>query len=150
MFYQLYFSAINYFAPKWYGNKDAIEAFAQKAVQRTKDKEGMALYARIYWYAAQAQYGDDLFRKSAVVWKNLELGFDQVIAQYPDPWNVNTYAKFACLAGDKQKTRELIEKIGNDLLIPAWGAEYKFKRCKNWMLRPGGDRKPGMRPSIPL
>ena len=44
LYYELYFTATFYFAPKWHGNAEEIEEFANFAVTRTKKQEGLGMY----------------------------------------------------------------------------------------------------------
>lgn len=132
LFYQTYFAAIDYYAPKWGGSATAIENFARDALERTKAVEGYGMYARIYWYASQTQYGDGLFSESKVDWVAMKKGIDDVLAKYPDGWNINNFARFACLARDKAKTAELMARIDGAPLMAAWGAPAVFQRCKAW------------------
>jgi len=75
LYYQLYFAAMDYYTPKWHGNADDIEKFADSAVARTKKQEGYGMYARIYWTASQRQYGDKLFIESNVAWEKMKKGY---------------------------------------------------------------------------
>lgn len=131
-FYQIYFQAVNYLTPKWHGSKDEIEKFARKVVGFTRSKEKNGMYARIYWVASQDNYGSDLFTKSAVVWKEMSKAIDDVIDQYPDQWNVNNFAYFSCLAGDSNKTRQLIAMIEGKPIVSAWQDMDVYARCKAW------------------
>ncbi len=112
-FYQTYFVAMDYHTPKWGGSAQAIETFARRAMERTKDTEGFGMYARIYWYASQSQYGSKLFSHSLVHWPTMKKGIDDVLKRYPDKWNVNNFARFACLSKDQEKTAELLALVGN-------------------------------------
>jgi hypothetical protein len=132
-FYQLYFAAINYYTPKWGGSAEAIEAFAKDAMKRTRSTEGAGLYARIYWYASQAQYGERLFTESLVDWPVMKTGIDDLLKKYPDSWNTNNFAKIACLARDKPKTAELLRQIKGPPLTAAWGNAANFERCRAWV-----------------
>lgn len=76
-----------------------------------------------------------LFKNSLVEWQKMKAGFEDIIARYPDLWNLNNYAKFACLAKDKTKTQELITKIGNNLIIEAWEKRELFDRCQTWAFK---------------
>lgn len=49
----------------------------------------------------------------------METGFDDVVRAYPDYWNLNNYAKFACLADDKPKTKELTTRISGHVVDDA-------------------------------
>lgn len=143
-FYQIYFAAIDYLTPKWHGSKEKIEAFAQKSVKITRGKEADAMYSRIYWYASQTNYGDSLFTDSKVVWSKMSKSIDDVIARYPDQWNINNFAHFSCLAGDAQKANLLIGKVTGKPIIEAWGSMSSFDQCKAWSASPA--RKPENRP----
>lgn len=132
LFYQNYFAAIDYYSPKWGGSAEAIETFARKAVRLTKATEGFGMYARVYWYASQTQYGRRLFSESQVDWPTMKKGIDDVLKSYPDAWNINNFAKFACQSNDKEKTAELIARIGESPLWDAWPKRSYFRRCKFW------------------
>lgn len=137
LFYQIYFSGLEYHLPKWGGSAEAIEAFAQRAQQHTAKAEGEGMYARIYWYAAQAQYGETLFLDSRVDWPKMSRGIDDVLVKYPDAWNINHFAKFACMAGDKTKTKQLLGLMQQQPpLYVAWGDLDFYQSCVNWSQSP--------------
>lgn len=133
-FYQIYFVAIDYYAPKWGGSAKSIEEFAREAASRTRNDEGYGMYARVYWYASQTQYGDRLFSDSLVDWTTMKVGIDDVLKKYPDSWNINNFAWFACLSGDPLKTSELIKRMAEPPLMEAWGSMDNYKACKSWAL----------------
>ncbi len=132
LFYQTYFAAVDYFLPKWRGNVEDVELFARFAAGKTAATEGTGMYVRIYWYASQSQFGDDIFQNSLATWPKMKAGFDDVVARYPDDWNYNNYAKFACLARDRKKTHELLAKIGNRIVDDAWGKSGLIDTCRKW------------------
>jgi len=134
LFYQTYFAAIDYYSPKWGGSKEAIEAFARMALKITGSAEGFGMYARIYWYASQTQYGTRLFSESAVDWRTMKKGIDDVLRKYPDAWNINNFAKFACLSRDRRKTGELMARIGNTPVPAAWPSRSLMRACALWAL----------------
>lgn len=133
-YYPIYFSAINRFAPRWHGSLEMMESFAARSVELTRETEGVGMYARVYWYVSQSLYGDQLFTKSLISWDKMSQGIDDVLAKYPDQWNINNFAKFSCLARDKNKTRSLIMKISGEPLRNVWGDRDMFNFCKNWSL----------------
>lgn len=128
-FYQIYFAAIDYLTPKWHGSKEEIELFARTAVALTRKEEGDSMYSRIYWYASQTNYGNSLFTDSIVVWSMMSKSIDDVLRRYPDQWNINNFAHFACLSGDAEKTRQLIAKIDGKPIIEVWGSMRFFNAC---------------------
>ena len=136
LFYQTYFGALNYLLPKWHGNITEVEAFAQNAVKRTAAIEGGSMYARIYWYASQSQFDSDLFAESRVSWPRMRDGFDDMIKRYPDAWNLNNFAKFACLAEDKAKARELMPRVSLEFVSEAWPSSQQSTACLRWAKQP--------------
>jgi len=130
LFYQTYFAAIDYYTPKWGGSAVAIEKFARDALRRTESTEGFGMYARVYWYASQVQFGERLFSESLVNWPAMKIGIDDVLKKYPDNWNINNFAKFACLSRDKAKTAELIARMEGAPIMEVWRTPSIFKRCK--------------------
>jgi hypothetical protein len=134
--YQTYFMALEYLMPKWHGDLGEIETFAQDATSRTQGQEGQGMYARIYWYASQSQFANNLFEDSQAVWPRMKAGFEDVVARYPDPWNLNNYARFACLARDKGKTKELLERTQASIVPEAWTPESLRAQCAAWVARP--------------
>jgi len=131
-FYQIYFAAIDYLLPKWHGSKFEIEKFAKEAINITKTKEKTGLYARVYWYTSQSNYGTKLFTDSAVQWEKMSAAIDDVLEVYPDQWNINNFAYFSCLASDAKKTNTLINMIRGNALIQVWGNGTYYSRCKAW------------------
>jgi hypothetical protein len=132
LYYQLYFAALEYFLPKWHGNAKDIEEFANSAVERTKEQEGLGMYTRIYWAVSQYQYGERLFIDSNVVWEKMKKGIDDVLKRYPDQWNINNFALFACQAKDRQKAKELFNLIKEPPILQVWKSESNYLRNKSW------------------
>lgn len=133
-FYEIYFRAIEFLLPKWHGDKAMIEEFANLAVEKTREREGTGMYARIYWFASQVQYGTRLFTGSDVVWSKMAAGIDDVLERYPDQWNINNFAHFACLARDKAKAADLLARIEGEPVKRAWANNLAtFRVCKAWV-----------------
>lgn len=134
-YYPIYFSMLAYRLPMWHGDAKNIEKFARAATARTQKIEGNGMYARIYWFAAQAQYREGLFSQSLVDWKMMKSGFDDITERYPDQWNVQHYMRFACLAGDAETMRGLLPKVKEPvdrLLI--WDGVPDYDDCKRLAL----------------
>ncbi|WP_158549383.1 hypothetical protein [Lysobacter silvisoli] len=129
-YYPIYFSMLDHLLPKWHGDAESIEVFAQAAAKRSRATEGRGLYARIYWYASQINYGDDLFAESKARWGAMKAGFDDVVERYPDQWNLQSYAKFACDAGDRATLAKLLKRIGTNYEDRAWGSRAKYESCR--------------------
>jgi hypothetical protein len=61
-------------------------------------------------------------------WKRMRVGFDNIIARYPDPWNINKYARFACLAKDYETAGLLMKRIDQPM-SDIWGNEKVLRPC---------------------
>lgn len=131
-YYEIYFQAIEFYSPKWGGDATDIERFARMAMERTRASEGKGLYARIYWYASQSIYDEELFDESLARWSTMRAGIDDVLKTYPDEWNLQNFAHFACLARDRDKALELIQRVQGTAYPMVWENEENFQRCKRW------------------
>lgn len=130
-YYPIYFSMLAYLLPMWHGDAQSIETFARDATARTRKIEGDGMYARIYWFAAQAQYREGVFDQSSVDWKMMRSGFEDIIKRYPDQWNLQHYMRFACLAGDAETVRGLLPKVREPVdRILIWDGVPDYDDCK--------------------
>ena len=129
----MYFSAVRYLSPKWRGNRELLEDLANYAVLKTRERMGTGIYARIYWAASTWGYGTDLLTDSPKTWLKLRRSMSDVLAQYPDQWNVNHFARIACHAGERDVTAEMIRRIQGAPISEAWArATPTFQQCRDW------------------
>jgi len=132
-YYPNYFATIEYLAPRWHGNLEAIDDFANRAVRKTREIEGDGMYARIYWYVSQMQFGERLFQDTPVAWPKMKRGIVDVLKRYPDQWNINNFAHFACLVGDREETAKLTARVTEPSIPEAWAKDATlFARCRDW------------------
>jgi hypothetical protein len=131
-YYPNYFATIMYLQPRWHGDLAAIDEFANRAVGKTREIEGESMYARIYWYASQLEFGERLFKDTSVTWPKMKRGIVDVLKRYPDQWNINNFAHFACLAGDREVTARLTARV-SEPIREAWAKDATlFARCRDW------------------
>jgi hypothetical protein len=112
----LYFGKVQYLQPRWYGTETQLREYIAEAVAAEKSESAQILYARLQWAASQG----DMFTSGRTDWARMKAGFERMIARHPDHWNLNNYAKFACMAGDWSKVLELRQRIGDHVLESAW------------------------------
>jgi hypothetical protein len=130
-YYPMYFSAASFYLSKWHGDDAAFDMFAKSGTGILSPEQAKALYARIYWAQACGRCGD--VRTWRDHWSDIRAGFEQIIKDYPDEWNINNYARIACSAYDKDKTLELMQKIKNKPLADAWNDEiFNYEYCASW------------------
>jgi hypothetical protein len=134
-YFPVYFAGLNYFADANATERPdvarRIEAFANTAVQRLPGPDGAAIYARLYWHAFSAIYGDDLFAKSRVDWTRMRNGIDAVLSRYPDSWNRNNFAYLACLRKDQPTAQRLLAGVSEPIMA-VWKAKKIYSGCQNW------------------
>jgi hypothetical protein len=52
-----------------------------------------------------------------------------VTRRYPDQWNLQNYAHFACQARDVETLRKLLPRIEQPVLADAWSGAMSFPVC---------------------
>lgn len=121
-----YFSRINFYSPQWYGSAQAEKRVIDDAVARTRSRWGEVLYARLNWSTSDF----NMFRSGRVDWPRMKAGFEQMIKEYPDPWNLHNFAKFSCYADDLKTLSTLLPRITPEPVVAAWqnDPEY-YRRC---------------------
>ncbi len=131
-YYPLYFNMVNFTSPKWGGSWQAVDNFVKWSVEATKKDEAETLYARLYWFAYQNLLpGEELFKDTQASWPRMKKGFDDLMARHPKShWNLNNYAHFACMAGDKAAYRTLRKRIGKNVVGYAWQGQPTLDVCK--------------------
>jgi hypothetical protein len=117
--------------PQWGGSWAVIADFAGYVVKRTRAVQGQMLYARIYWHL-QGYLEPGLLASEQVDWPKIRAGFEDLVARYPDNWNLNHFARFACDAGDKATAQRLLGRIEDSVIPSAWANKAMYNRCRNW------------------
>lgn len=118
-----YQSAARLLLPKWGGTYEDVETFAQLAVARTQKAEGTGMYARIYWNLGD---GPALFAATRADWPTMKRGFEEILAKYPDPRNLNGEAMFACEAGDGATFKAVMKQLGNRIIPSIWLTDLNY------------------------
>ena len=130
-FYPLYFEAMTYYLPKWRGSIGELEHFARGVMQGRDRRTGHMLYARIYWYASESQFKDAIFVTSAAHWDAMREGFETIVHDFPDAWNIKNHARFACLVGDQGTTRDAFDRI-QEPVKEAWESTEQYRQCEHF------------------
>lgn len=121
-YYPNYFTMAFYLLPKWGGSWQVVDNFANWSVKYTQPKIGDTMYVRTYWYVYEKMWKSrTFFTKTKVSWKKMKASFQTIIRRHPKSyWDLNNYAKFACLAGDGDTFLSLRKKIGKHIMKYAW------------------------------
>lgn len=133
-YHEIWYAAANFLMPRWYGSFREIEGLAQDAVNRTYSQDGGSLYALIYWHVSTADDGRALIAQPNPVWHGMSRGFEDMIERWPDQWLINSYARLACLARDREKAREAFALMKMPPVGKAWdGLTPTFENCVAWL-----------------
>ncbi|MEO7494954.1 MAG: ankyrin repeat domain-containing protein [Massilia sp.] len=119
-YHDMVFTAAFYAHPRWYASPDAADRIARRAGESARGEQA-SLYARVYWYLDQFEYRGRLFDTGLADWPTMRTSLAALVAQYPDPWNLNAAAYFACQAKDYWTMDELLGRIGDQLVFAVWG-----------------------------
>lgn len=122
LYLPLYFRAAAYYAPRWHGSAQEYRQFIDRAVTQTRPQMGESLYARLHW----SMWTTGMFKDGTTEWPRMRAGFDRITQDYPDRWNVNNFAKFACMAGDIATFSRLSGEIGDRPLETVWGEKNGY------------------------
>ena len=137
-YYQFYFNALNYAQPKWRrhlgdygaGGLDTIDKLIKESTAASFSTDGSGMYARMYWFLSSLM-GENIFKYPKLThldWKKMKVYMDDVLKQYPDDWNINNFARFACLAGDQQKTIDLLNM--RKIAMTEEDKNLTYRRCQ--------------------
>jgi hypothetical protein len=133
-FLPIYYTRMNYLLPQWGGNWDAVDRFIRDAVRRTKARDGDAFYVWLYLDVVRKTRGEDPFEETRLSWPAMRKGFEDMIARYPDPFNKNTFATFACRARDRETTSRLLLELGDNAKLGQWSEGYTTESCRRFAL----------------
>lgn len=136
--YRLYKNMLEYLLPKWLGNTQAVDAFINYAVEAAPPELGLELYARLYSSAGESQYKRRLYSDSLVNWSKMKDGLALWNKRFPTSWNKNIQAYHACIAGDKDLAKVLLDEINNQPVWDIWepSARNTFDTCVRWASDP--------------
>ena len=137
-YYAYYFTKGSFYSAKWHGSQVEFKRFVEESVQSTEKNIGQSMYARLNW-SAQSR---SMFQDGQTDWPRMKLGFEAIIKDFPDSWNRNNFAKFACRAGDQQTLLEQLEFVGNKVAISAWGSMEYFQNCNKFARAMTSDKRP--------
>lgn len=131
----LYFVRVRHLSPKWGGTWDEVDRFVNWSIHNTRATHGETMYARLYWLViSELPEGTKPFAGSHVQWQKMKKGFGDLMQRFPNSkWNLNNFAKFACLSGDKSAFLALRKQIGENVIQDAWPKSTSLDLCEHKM-----------------
>lgn len=124
----IHFNASAYFSPRWYGSPLQLRRFVKDAVKITETQFGPSLYARLNW----SLWTPGMFSDGQTSWQLMRAGFQRLTSDHPDQWNYSHFAKFACIAGDRETLRDTAKKLTGQPIERAWGTLEYYRQCLDY------------------
>lgn len=127
-YFPIHFQAAQGLAPRWGGTNESLNGYIDRAVAATRRWMGDTLYARLQW----SERTPAMFRDGQAQWPRMKAAFERLVADYPDGWNLNNFARFACDAGDSRATLDLMKRIEGRIALEAWDYSMSYyANCKH-------------------
>jgi membrane associated rhomboid family serine protease len=136
----LYGQMLRILMPRWLGSYQEVDQFINFIYAKTARGSGYEQYAELYSMYARAE-GDelDLFRDTPAFWSGMRMGYVSLMKHYPTSDAVlNSFANFACRAGDAAEYNGLRSAVGKRFSSTSWSTKYSIAACDK-QLAPGGD-----------
>lgn len=139
----IYRQAAFHYLPRNGGSAGEIEQVAQFAVDKSKDVDGMSMYAYVYDEVTLGRGGlwQSAHVKTYLSWPKMRAGLKDIYRRFPDRWNLNRFAQHACLADDLVTLADLFALIGGEAQPAAndgW-MDGEFLRCRKKLVVPKPD-----------
>jgi rhomboid protease GluP len=127
----LYRRMLRILMPRWGGSYEDVDKFIGQIYAKTAPTRGFERYTQLY-SAYAIMEGDelDLFKDTPAFWSGMRTGFLGLVKRYPDSDAVlNSFANFACRAGDKAEYNRLRNSIGKRFSSVWWTVKYSRESC---------------------
>jgi hypothetical protein len=129
----LYSEMARYLLPRWHGDEGDWEDFAERSAERLGGREGSVVYSHIAWQISKLYRGHEFFDENRVSWPRIKQGFIDREALYgASARNLNAFCKLAGAAADRQTTRELLARIGDEWDPAVWQERKYFDGYRKW------------------
>jgi hypothetical protein len=131
-FYPLYYIKQLILLPRWYGQPGQVEAFVDQAVKDNFKTEGDSLYARMTTELL-ANIGCKGIKELGFDYPRIKRSHEDLLKRYPDiNYFLNSFCLFAGTYRDREQTRRLIEKIGDNWNKSIWKEEKYYEGYRRW------------------
>jgi membrane associated rhomboid family serine protease len=134
----LYRRMLRILMPRWLGSYQDVDRFINTISAQTSPARGYERYAELYSEYARLE-GDnlDLFRDTPAFWSGMRTGYLGLVKRYPASDAVlNSFANFACRAGDPTEYKRLRGDVVKRFSSTAWSGKYSLDACDK-QLAPG-------------
>jgi hypothetical protein len=119
LYMPLYYARLTFLLPQWGGDFARVDGFIRAAVARTQATEGTTFYSILYADVVRSSPSRDFFHDTRASWPLMKHALEDELAL--GTGDLNRYTAFACLARDRETTRELIAELGDNLQLGTSG-----------------------------
>jgi hypothetical protein len=127
----LYGEMLRILMPRWFGSYEEVDQLVNAIYAQTAPVRGYERYAELYSMYARMEGDDlDIFHDTRAFWSGMRTGFHGLVKRHPASDAVlNSFANFACRAGDKAEYNRLRVEIGKRFSATAWTTKYSIDAC---------------------
>jgi membrane associated rhomboid family serine protease len=131
----LYGRMLRILMPRWFGSYEEVDQFINAIYAQTAPVRGYERYTELYSMYARLEGDDlDIFRDTPAFWSGMRTGFYGLVKRHPASDVVlNSFANFACRAGDKAEYNRLRDVIKRRFSATAWSTKYSIEACDKQM-----------------
>jgi hypothetical protein len=132
----LYSAMARYLTPRWQGEPGDWEDFAERSAESLGGREGSVVYGHIAWQISKLHRGAAFYKENRVSWDRVKQGFIDREALYGvSVRNLNAFCLLAGSAADRETTRKLLERIGDNWDAEVWKEHRYFDEYRKWGLK---------------
>jgi hypothetical protein len=127
----LYRAMLRALMPRWGGSYEEVNRFIGDIQAKTSRTRGYERYAELYSMYANLE-GDelDLFGDTPAYWSGMKSGYVGLLKRYPKSDVIlNSFASFACRAGDKDTYSALRGSLEKRISSLIWTDKYSVQSC---------------------
>jgi hypothetical protein len=128
----LYYDVLLQLSRRWNNDKVKIEQFIGSAADATRHTYGDSFYVDLYWSIAKLRDQTRIFEQFDIDWPRMRRAMSDRLRRNPGSYFANRYAYLACLAGDQDLTRMMLDQVGHAADPVVWQAEAVLARCWTW------------------
>jgi hypothetical protein len=128
---QIYTATVNALTPKWGGDWKLVDAYIRDVEGNSAAVAGHEFYTRLYLFIAEFSSPElDLFRDTPAQWPAMKAGFEDMMRNYPHSGgNLNLFAAYACVAGDRDTFRRVRFQLGDQANAARWPSNHSLDLC---------------------
>ena len=131
-YHPIYLRMIHALMPRWRGSYDEEKHFVNRMTKRYSATPDVGLYAQLYWsYASLEDDQINIFDDAGASWGLMKQGFQTLVARYPhSDYLLNGFAKFSCVADDKNEFEKLRPALKEHFSASVWSDRVSLLSCE--------------------